>query len=92
MPSPNNDHIAPGMSEQEFRSIIGLQYDPDYEDKIYFQANGNLGAAVVLRQLYDRGTKVFDAVSPNLGSGIQVWDKYKNCRDNLDAVIAQYSS
>lgn len=60
-------------------------------DQISLQSQGNPGAIRVLAGLLQRGIKIFDAVSKNLGKGSEIWVKYKDeCGEDLDRLIEVY--
>ena len=82
------------MPDSDIRLIITADGNtPVYADLITKQADGNPGAANVLKQLLEEGSQVFDRVAPNLGTGNQVWEKYKDeCRQSLPELINRYSS
>lgn len=63
-----------------------------YRSKILLLAEGNPGAIRVLCELLAEGSHVFDRVAPNLGTGSEIWEKYKdNCGEEISNLIARYS-
>ena len=66
--------------------------DAAYQAKITSQAQGNLGAKRVLKELLAEGQDVFDRVAPKLGSGHLIWEKYRNhCGEDISKLIATYA-
>ena len=82
------------MGDQDINKIAGdagaesLDIQKDIRDR----AKGNPGVANVLGQLASRGEEIYNKVAPKLGTGGEVWEKYKDeCREDLDTLIKNYT-
>lgn len=51
----------------------------------------NPGALRVLHDLAQKGPEIYQAVAPQLGTGSEIWLKYKDeCGEDLDTLIEKY--
>jgi len=88
-----NIHL--GGMEDEHIDIVTEQSgvkDEDVQKDVRERAKGNPGSARVLAELSLRGPEIYNVVAPMLGSGADIWLKYKDeCRENMDDLIEKYS-
>jgi hypothetical protein len=89
----NFNHSLAGSSETS-TDLCSIYMPPlmDYSARIDVQANGNSGAKAVLSQLLEEcGQEVFDTVAPQLGTGFQIWVKFKDeCNEDVKLLVEKY--
>ena len=63
----------------------------DIKKDIASRSNGNPGAVTVLANLYKKDPELYTAIAPKLGTGTEVWNKYRDeCGGDLNALIEKY--
>lgn len=84
--------LASFFDKQQYERADAKNMDvEDVQKDIRERAKGNPGAAEVLEQLASRGAETYSRVAPNLGTGYEIWIKYKDeCGKNLDKMIKRY--
>ena len=48
---------------------------------------GNMGAMTVLGQLIEEGPETYSLIAPKLGTGAEVWDRFKEAGRTIQGLI-----